>query len=131
MESHIAKGRIGEEIACRYLEEQGWRILERNWRWLHKEADIIAQVGDELIIVEVKTRSRSVFGSAIEAVDSTKQSNLIALANKYIAMNALELSVRYDILGIDIAPDMTYKITHIQRAFYPRLKKRRGTKHRH
>lgn len=121
MESHLETGRIGEEIACRYLEEQGWRILERNWRWRHKEADIIAQYGRELIIVEVKTRSASAFGTAIEAVKGQKQRNLIELANRYIAQFALDLSVRYDVIGIDIAPDRTYAITHIPRAFYPRL----------
>lgn len=124
MESHLETGRLGEEIACRYLEEQGWRILERNWRWRHKEADIIAQHGAELIIVEVKTRSASAFGTAIEAVKAQKQRNLIELANRYLAQYALDLSVRYDIIGIDIAPDRTYAITHIARAFYPRLGKR-------
>lgn len=121
MESHLKTGRLGEEIACRYLEQQGWRILDRNWRWLHKEADIIAQYGQELIVVEVKTRSASAFGTAIEAVKTQKQRNLIELANRYVAQFALDLSVRYDIIGIDIAPDQTYTITHIPRAFYPRL----------
>lgn len=122
MESHIETGRLGEEIACRYIEGLGWRILERNWRWGRKEADIIAQYGRELIIVEVKTRSASVFGSAIEAVKEPKQRNLIALANRYISQFVLDLSVRYDVVGIDIAEDTSYTITHIERAFYPRLR---------
>lgn len=130
MESHLETGRIGEEIACRYLDAKGWRILERNWRWHHKEADIIAQLGGELIIVEVKTRSASDYGTAIEAVNERQKRNLIALANAYIKQHALDLSVRYDVLGIDIASDMTYTITHIPRAFYPRLAGR-GSRRRH
>lgn len=124
MESHLEKGRFGEEVACRYLEGLGWCILERNWRWRHKEADIIAQYGRELIIVEVKTRSASAFGTAIEMVGEQKQRHLISLANRYVQQFALDLSVRYDIVGIDLATNGTYTLTHIERAFYPRLTRR-------
>ncbi len=124
MESHLEKGRIGEEIACRFLEDRACTILERNWRCGHNEVDIIAQEGNELLIVEVKVRRVSAFGRAVEAVNLQKQSHLIQAANAYIKQKACPLSVRYDLIGIDIQADNTYKIEYIPRAFYPMMKGR-------
>ena len=62
MAIHNDLGRRGEEAAVEYLREKGYSILARNWRNVHKELDIIAQEDDELVIVEVKTRSRIDFG---------------------------------------------------------------------
>ena len=56
MAKHNELGKKGEEIAAQYLSEKGYEILERNWRNRHKEIDIIAKDGNELVIVEVKTR---------------------------------------------------------------------------
>ncbi|WP_044189111.1 YraN family protein [Porphyromonas sp. COT-290 OH860] len=125
MESHLAKGRIGEEIACRLLEEAGLRILERNWRHRHSEVDIIAQEGDELVFVEVKVRSLSAYQTATEAVDADKQGHLIKAANAYIRLYQCTLSVRYDIIAIDLAEDNRYRLEHIRSAYYPMLRGKR------
>lgn len=132
MESHIKKGRTGEEIACRHLEQQGYRILERNWRYRHKEIDIIASSGVELIIVEVKTRSDASYLSARESVGLEKQRHLIEAGDKYVRQHLLNLPVRFDIIALDIAPDNSYTIEHITNAFYPslRARPRRSTKRR-
>lgn len=132
MESHLAKGRIGEEIACRYLEGLGYSILERNWRYRHKEVDIIASTGVELVIVEVKTRSAGSLLGAREVVDGDKQRNLIEAADRYVRLHALTLSVRFDIIALDIASDSSYTMEHIPNAFYPslRLRPRRTNKRR-
>ncbi len=122
MESHIGKGRFGEEVACRYLEDLAYSILERNWRFRHKEIDIIAQEGNELVIVEVKLRKASSIGRAVEAVDMKKQQHLIRAANAYIQYKQLNLSVRYDIIGVEVREDKTYTIEHIKNAFYPRMR---------
>ncbi len=122
MESHLEKGRFGEEVACRYLEGQSCSILERNWRYGHKEIDIIAQEGRELLIVEVKLRKADNLGRAVEAVDTKKQQHLIRAANAYIRYKKLELSVRYDIIGIELKADKSYTIEHIKNAFYPRMR---------
>ncbi len=47
-------GRRGEEIAAAYLEEQGFEIVERNWRWRHGEIDLVARDGEEWVLVEVR-----------------------------------------------------------------------------
>ncbi len=116
------KGWFGEEVACRYLEGLGCSILERNWRWGHKELDIIAQEGRELLIVEVKLRQARDYARAVEAVDTKKQQHLIRAANAYVQYKKLELSVRYDIIGIELKPDNSYTIEHIKNAFYPRMR---------
>jgi len=56
MAKHNEFGKQGEELAAQFLMEKGYEILERNWRNRHKEIDIIAKDGEELVIVEVKTR---------------------------------------------------------------------------
>ncbi len=116
------KGRFGEEVACRYLEKLDCSILERNWRFGHKEIDIIAQEGRELLIVEVKLRQASEGSRAVEAVDTKKQQHLIRATNAYIQYKKLDLSVRYDIIGVEVQPDNSYTIEHIKNAFYPRMR---------
>ena len=121
MDQHLQTGALGEELACRYLERKGYRILERNWRFGHKEVDIIAQWGETLIIAEVKTRGVGSHISARDSVALEKQEHLIRAANAYIRQRALNLEVRYDILALDIEADGSYTIEHIPSAFYPQL----------
>lgn len=124
MEPHIKTGRTGEEIACRHLEQHGYIIRERNWQYRRREIDIIAQQGDELVFVEVKTRRPSSWGTAMQAVSHTKRQHMIEAANYFVRLHGVELSVRFDIIAIDIAPDETYTLTHAERAFYPTLRNR-------
>lgn len=125
MDKHLQTGALGEELACRFLEDQGYRILERNWRYGHKEIDLIAQRGQYLVIGEVKTRSAGAFISARDSVSREKQSFLITAANAYVRQRAIDLEIRYDILAIAIAPDGTYQLEHIPSAFYPQLRRSR------
>lgn len=68
-------GRIGEIKAARYLKKQGMKILERNFRSLRGEVDIVAEDGDTLVFVEVKSRSSETYGQPAEAVTAFKQRN--------------------------------------------------------
>ena len=124
MDEHLKTGTIGEELACRYLESLGYTIHERNWRYGHKEVDIIAQWGSTLVIAEVKTRSSGSYLKARESVTREKERFLIQAADHYVRLHHLELEVRYDIIALDIAPDRTYTIEHILNAFYPTLRRR-------
>ena len=124
MDAHLKTGTIGEELACRYLESLGYTIHERNWRYGHKEVDIIAQWGPTLVIAEVKTRSSGSYLKARESVTREKERFLIQAADHYVRLHHLELEVRYDIIALDIAPDCTYTIEHISNAFYPTLRRR-------
>jgi len=124
MDEHLKTGTIGEELACRYLESLGYTIHERNWRYGHKEVDIIAQWGPTLVIAEVKTRSSGSYLKARESVTREKERFLIQAADHYVRLHHLELEVRYDIIALDIASDRTYTIEHILNAFYPTLRRR-------
>jgi putative endonuclease len=73
-------GRRGEDLAARFLEDAGYRLVERNWRCRQGEIDIIATRTDTLIFVEVKTRSGLAFGHPFEAITTTKLARLRVLA---------------------------------------------------
>lgn len=119
MATHTEKGRFGEEIALRLLQEKKYIIHERNWRYLHKEVDIIAQEGHELVFVEVKFRTSDRYGTAVQGVNSAKRTNLIVAANYYVRSKRINLSTRFDIIAVDMLPEGGYKVEHIKRAFYP------------
>jgi putative endonuclease len=112
-------GIIGEKEAVKYLNNNGYQILETNWRYLHKELDIIAKIEDMICIIEVKTR-KSNYIRPSEAVNHKKQRNLILAANEYVKQNDLEYDVRFDIIEI-ISNSKQLSINHIIDAFYPSL----------
>ena len=72
MAQHNETGKFGEEYAIAYLEEQGYEIVEKNWRWQKAEIDIIALKNNTLAVVEVKTRSRLDFGLPQDFVTKKK-----------------------------------------------------------
>ncbi|MES2286222.1 MAG: YraN family protein [Bacteroidota bacterium] len=118
MAEHNDTGTKGEELAATFLQNKGYLILEKNWRFKNLEADIIATVADTLIIAEVKTRKSNYFGEPETFVNKQKQKNLIKTAQEYIERNQLDLEVRFDIISI-ILGDSQMKINHIEDAFYP------------
>lgn len=124
MGASIERGQSGEALAERYLLGQGLTILERGWRSGALEVDLIAQEADELVIVEVKTRSpQAGYPSLIEAVDRRKQRNLIRAANAYLIEKRLQLSVRYDVVGILLSPlEGEAIVEHVRSAFYPSMR---------
>ena len=118
MAKHNELGKIGEELAAQFLVDKGYEILERNWRNIHKEIDIIAKDGDDLVIVEVKARQTDEHGDPDIAVTKRKQRMLIAAANAYILRNNLDMSTRFDIVSI-VFKDGEPVIEHIEDAFLP------------
>ena len=70
------RGKKGEDLACRYLKEQGYRILDRNVRYKMGEIDVVALDGDHICFVEVKARTRTDYGMPRDAVDARKQQKL-------------------------------------------------------
>lgn len=86
--SRQARGRWGEDLACRHLRGLGFEILDRNWRspepHVRGELDIVARHGDTLVFCEVKARRRSGYGGAASAVDERKQRQIRALAESWL-----------------------------------------------
>ena len=97
------RGKKGEDLACRYLKEQGYRILDRNVRYKMGEIDIVAQIDDTICFVEVKARTRIDYGMPRDAVDARKQWKLIRCAQLYLKLRpgyAQRFSPRMDIVEI-------------------------------
>ncbi len=119
MAEHNITGQKGEEMAAKFLEEKGYKILETNWRFMNLEADIIALTAKTLVIAEVKTRKSNYFGEPESFVNKQKQKNLIKTANAYIERKQLDYEVRFDIISVIL--NDTSSVKHIEDAFYPLL----------
>ncbi|MCK9203430.1 MAG: YraN family protein [Bacteroidales bacterium] len=121
MKNHITLGKEGEEAAVRHLEEKGYRILDRNWRWGRQEIDIIARTGPFIVFAEVKTRKSNYFSEPEDAVTKTKQRILMNVANAYVRYHKINLEVRFDVITILIQAGKQ-TVRHIEDAFYITLR---------
>jgi putative endonuclease len=117
MAEHNELGKLGESLAAEFLQKSGYTILETNWTFQKAEIDIIAQKGNFLAIVEVKTRSNIDFGLPQESVKSKKIQLLVKAVDEYVISNDLEVEVRFDIIAIH-KDNQAYKIEHLEDAFY-------------
>ncbi len=93
-------GRTGEEYTARWLDGQGWRILDRNWRCPWGEVDIIAQKGETVAFVEVKTRTRGYLAGPLEAVGKAKQRRLLKTAWLWLERTGSTGQPRFDAAGV-------------------------------
>jgi putative endonuclease len=93
-------GKQGEQQAIDFLQEKGYSVLDLNWRYQHKEIDIVAEYNNELHIVEVKTRTSVVWQTIDEIVGTAKQKNMLAAAEAYIQQNNIDMNVVFDIVYI-------------------------------
>ncbi|WP_293873633.1 YraN family protein [Flavobacterium sp.] len=117
MAEHNELGKLGEELAVAFLQKEGYDILETNWTFQKAEIDIIAQKGNVLAVVEVKTRSSIEFGLPQDFVKPKKIQLLVKAVNEYIISNDLDVETRFDIIAI-YKEESKYKIEHIQDAFF-------------
>lgn len=114
------KGKLGEEAACRWLREQGYLIMEQNWRCRRGEIDIIASDGDLLIFVEVRSRSGAgKYGTPQESVDIRKMKQVRSTAVVYLQQSrGRELQIRFDVVAVMLdAAGQIVTIEHIENAF--------------
>lgn len=96
-------GARGEQIATSYLQNQGYRILECNYRNRLGEIDIIAKHGKDLVFIEVKTRSDTLFGSPFDSVTAAKQKQLSKVALEYLSRkDCLDHPARFDVVGVQL-----------------------------
>jgi putative endonuclease len=103
--SRKALGRLGEELAAQALAARGYRIRERNWRCPDGELDIVAEDGDVLAFVEVKTRRGREFGTPEEAVTPAKQAKLVELAATYVQESDWPGDWRIDVAAVELTLD--------------------------
>jgi putative endonuclease len=114
-------GNEAENIAAQHLVSQGYEILERNWRHIHLELDIIARKGPFLVVAEVKSRAGNYIVEPQLAVNRSKQNLIIAATNAYLTKKNLDLEVRFDIISV-VFFRSGHKLEHIENAFYPKVR---------
>ena len=114
-------GRRGEDVAVRELKRLGYEILERRWRTRIGEIDVVAREGDTVVVVEVKARTRSDYGSPGLAVDGAKRRKLLKLARAYLgkARNP-DVSVRFDVVEVTFPPGKAPRVDVHRSAFEER-----------
>ena len=113
------RGAKGERRAALYLRLHGYKILERNWLFHHKEVDIIARKGDTIAFVEVKSLKNTGGLRASLQVDAEKRRNLAAAARAYIPrMGYHNVVIRFDIIEVDLSKKWPLSgIVHLVNAF--------------
>ena len=119
MAVHNDTGTQGEVIAKQHLEENGYEILEVNWRYRRAEVDLIALKESTLIFAEVKTRTGNSYGEPEDFVTYEKQGRLEYAAGEYIYKSGHNDEIRFDIISILFDKFGNYKIHHIEDAFWP------------
>jgi putative endonuclease len=116
--STIDVGKRGEEAAVTYLQSHGFTIRSTNWRWEHKELDIVALKGKTLHVIEVKTRRAGFLVEPQASVNRRKQQHTMAAANAYVQHFDLDCDVQFDIATVVISGDKS-EVEYLPDAFYP------------
>jgi len=112
-----ARGNEGEDLAAEFLEEQGFRVLKRNYRFERGEIDLVCEERDELVFVEVKTRTSSLFGDPEDAVTEAKQRQIRAAADGWCFENEInDRFCRFDVVAVELRA-RTQVLRHIRNAF--------------
>ncbi|KPL02994.1 MAG: hypothetical protein AMJ73_07825 [candidate division Zixibacteria bacterium SM1_73] len=110
-------GKSGEDLAVSFLKKKGLEILERNYRFGHKEIDIIGKDKNTIVFIEVKAGRSKDFGSPQERVNLRKQKSMIEVAQDYIQKsNFSDVDFRFDVVAVSFEKG-DRKIEHIKNAF--------------
>jgi putative endonuclease len=111
-------GRRGEDLAARFLEQQGLVVLSRNWRCRLGEVDLVATDTDRLVVCEVKTRSGSRFGAPAEAVTGRKVARIRRVTQAWLTAHQMPwVEVRFDVLAVIAEPGRPVTVQHYRAAF--------------
>ena len=112
-----AFGELGERIAERWLRRQGWRVVQRRYRSGHRDIDLVVERDGTVAFVEVKARRGSQFGDPVEAVNWSKQKQLIRSASTWIDRHGKPSECyRFDVVGVLVEGERV-RVRHIANAF--------------
>ncbi len=117
MGKHNEFGKEGEQIAVDFLIKNGYKIKYRNFRYLKAEIDIIAQKGDVLAVVEVRSRSSDFLENIAETITPKKIKLMVTAADHYVIEGNLDVEVRFDIITI-LKNKSKFELEHLENAFY-------------
>lgn len=111
-------GKFGEDCAAQFLEDNGYKIVARNFRIRSAEIDIVAQLGNVIVFVEVKARSSIRHGLPVEAVNFRKQKKIIEAAGVFLQNeNFSDCACRFDVVEVYLRGERVEEINHIENAF--------------
>jgi putative endonuclease len=116
--SNKITGSKGEEMASVYLQQIGFEIIERNWRFRHWEVDIIAAKNDRLHFFEIKTRTSDRYGKPEESITYKKMKNLKNAAEEYQYQNPHWKYVQFDVLAISMYNDEPVEYFYIEDVYF-------------
>jgi len=117
MRSHKL-GRAGENLAARHLERRGWRIVERNVRFGHREIDLIAAKGDVIAFVEVKARASAEFGHPLAAITHRKRQEIRTVASEWLRRaRPGAVTLRFDAVSVLFRENKPPLIEHVEDAW--------------
>ena len=114
MAAHNELGKWGEDLAAGYLQRKGYTIIERDWKSGKRDLDIIAQDGNVIVFVEVKTRRNRLYGEPEESVDYHQLQNLQQAISHYVKFKQIQQEIRFDIISIVGTVGTDPDIQHIQ-----------------
>lgn len=101
MADHNDFGRAAEALAARFLEDRGWTVLHRNWRFRHKEIDLVVRRGGVVAFVEVRARRSTAYGHPLATVGWRKRREVAAAARAWLARHGRPADAcRYDVVAV-------------------------------
>jgi len=92
------RGEAAEDLVADFLERQGLKILERNYRCRFGEIDLVARSGELLVFVEVRARKSEAFGGAAGSITATKRRRIVAAARHFLATHKVDRACRFDVV---------------------------------
>ena len=112
-----ALGETGERVAARWLRRRGWAIVAWRFRSGHRDIDLIAERGEVVAFVEVKTRRRERFGGPVGSVGWRKQRQLVRSAAVWVDRHGRPgKAYRFDVIGV-IIDERGVRLRHVEDAF--------------
>ena len=118
MDSTASRGSRFESLALKYLRRKGYEVLERNFRFGHKEIDIIALDGGTIVFVEVKGRTGRGYGLPGESVSRRKMRHIVKAAEAYLWRRKLaNKPCRFDVICVTVVGNREIEFEHIRNAF--------------
>ena len=114
-QARVRTGREGERLARELLERDGMEVLDANWRCSLGELDLVAREGEQLVFVEVKTRSSTAFGHPAEAVTPRKVARLRRLAAAWLQAHDVHArGMRLDVVAVLLRPGEPALVEHLR-----------------
>lgn len=110
-------GKRGEELATNYLEQNGYTIRRRNYRYGKAELDIIASIGAFIVIIEVRSRSSTRLQGIAETISRKKIKKIVEATDRYLQVRELNEEVRFDVITVHFGENPPL-LEHIPNAFY-------------